>query len=329
MRLKRIEATTVAEAMRRLRKDLGEDAVILSTRTLSPAVGPSRVEILGAVDAEPVGAEGRLESVFSGRGRRAEIAEKLARFQAVVPTVPLAAAAPATPPPPVAPAAAPAAAVAAPEVPGMPACRPPEWTAIGGRARRIAFVGPTGAGKTTTLAKVAARALLDHGRRVGIATIDTYRIGAVPQLASYADILGVPLAVAQTPEALASALDGAGQTTDVMFIDTIGRSPLGGGIAGLAPFLDAARADEVCLVMPVTMRVADAARAAAAFARLGPSRLCITKLDETDYHEPIAAVSQASGLPLTWLGTGQNVPDDLEAADPARLAGLLAAGRAA
>src|SRR5262245_6377348 len=129
MRLKRIEASTVAEALRRLRKELGEEAVILSTRTLSPAVGPSRVEILGAVDGDPVGADGRLDSVFSGRGRRAEIAEKLARFQAVVPTVPLAASAPAavpapTPPAP-APVAAPAAAAASPSTPGMPACRPP------------------------------------------------------------------------------------------------------------------------------------------------------------------------------------------------------------
>jgi flagellar biosynthesis protein FlhF len=329
MRLKRIEAPTVAQALQRLRQELGEQAVILHTRTLG-AGARTRVEVLGAVDAPPgladpaaaalaATAAAEIPPAAAGDGRRDEIAQRLARFRAAVPGVPLTS------------AGSPAGAGGPlPGVGGQAAgvaCLPPCWEPAPGRARRIAFVGPTGAGKTTTLAKAAARAHLDHGCRVGLVTMDTYRIGAVPQLASYAEILGVPLAVAHSPEDLGRAAGEA--DADLVFVDTIGRSPLGPGVDGLRPYLEAAGADDVVLVLPVALRVADALRAAAAFARLAPNRLCMTKLDETDYHEPIAIVSQVTGLPLTWLGTGQSVPDDLEDATPERVAALVAAGRAA
>jgi flagellar biosynthesis protein FlhF len=189
-------------------------------------------------------------------------------------------------------------------------------------------VGPTGAGKTTTLAKLAAKAHLEHGRRVGLITIDTYRIGAVPQLAAYADILGVPLEVASTPDELSHALARL-DDRELIFIDTIGRSPLGGGVDGLVPFLAVAGADEVHLVLSATTRAQDSEKAARSFARLVPNRLIVTKIDETDDHSAVAAACRMTGLPLTWLGTGQEVPDDLESATAARLAALLAAGYAA
>ncbi|MBI3636880.1 MAG: hypothetical protein HY216_11845 [Candidatus Rokubacteria bacterium] len=198
-----------------------------------------------------------------------------------------------------------------------------EWTRAGRRPRRVAFVGPTGAGKTTTLAKVAARAQLEQGRRVGIITIDTYRIGAVPQLQAYAEILGAPLAVAETPEALADALARMNDV-DIVFIDTIGRSPLGGGAEGLAPFLSVAAADEVHLVLSAITRPGDSMRAARAFARLVPNRLSITKIDETEDHSALLMAARGTGLPLQWLGTGQEVPDDLDVATPDRLLGLVA-----
>ena len=335
MRLKRIEAKTVGEAMRRLRQELGDDAVILHTKTV-PAAGLTgllrgpRVEILGAIDEAVAGVGAALpapgpppaaaaeraaiHSPASPPDHRAEIARRLAHFQAAVPTAPLHG------------AALIAGGDSPPPLDGV-TFAPPRWAPVNGRPRRIAFVGPTGAGKTTTLAKVAARAQLDHGQRVSLVTIDTYRIGAVPQLASYAEILGVRLAVAHTPPALREALDRA--EADLVFIDTVGRSPLGGGVESILPFMEAARADEVCLVMSATTRVADSVRAAASFARLGPDRLCMTKLDETDFHQAVAAVSQATSLPLAWLGTGQSVPDDLEEARPERVAALAGDGRAA
>jgi len=174
------------------------------------------------------------------------------------------------------------------------------------------------------LAKLAAKAQLEHGRRVALITLDTYRIGAVPQLAAYADILGVPLEVAQTPEDLSHALARLADY-DVVFIDTIGRSPLGDGVDGLVPFLATAAADEVHLVLSATTRPQDSLRAARTFARLVPNRLVITKVDETDDHSGIAAVARGIGLPLTWLGVGQEVPDDIEAATPERLGALLVA----
>jgi flagellar biosynthesis protein FlhF len=339
MRLKRIEAPTVGEAMRRLRQELGEHAVILHTKTVggpgAGLLGRGRVEILGAVDdpgepgaARPAAAEPAPAPAAPAAARRdtaprgapaearAEIAARLARFQAAVPSIRLA------PEPPAAPAAG-----VEPRRSGM-SCLAPAWDRVGDRARRIAFVGPTGAGKTTTLAKAAARAQLDHGRRVHLVTIDTYRIGAVPQLASYAEILGVPLEVAHTPAELGRALERA-RDADLVFIDTVGRSPSGPGVEGLAGFLDAAGADDVLLTLSVTTRLADSLRAAARYSRLGPNRLCLTKLDETDYHAGIPVLSESTGLPLTWLTNGQSVPEDLEQAEPARIQSLVAASAAA
>lgn len=334
MRLKRIEAATLAEGLRRLREELGEDALILHTKTLSAGgvtglFRRARVEILGAVDDDrsevpaaappldvatpravvPGGAVREAASPSrEARPSRASIGERLRSFQAAVPSVPLARA---------------AAAVPAGEPPDALPCAPSAWDRVDGRARRVAFVGPTGAGKTTTLAKVAARARLERGKRVGLVTIDTYRIGAVPQLASYAGILGVPLIVAETPGQLADAVVRASDC-DLLFIDTIGRSPLGDGVEGLRPFVQAAAADEVFLVVSATTRPADSLRAAASFARLRPTGLCVTKLDETEDHGAVPVVSRATGLPLTWLGTGQGVPDDLEEAVPGRCAALAA-----
>jgi flagellar biosynthesis protein FlhF len=315
MRLKRIEAATVAEAMRLLRQELGEAAIILHTRTvpgggIAGRLARPRVEILGAVD-EPEAASVAPRAA----DRRAEVALRLARFRAAAPGAPLSTGGATDTPPP------------APDA-GELAFAPPDWRRQGTRARRIAFVGPTGAGKTTTLAKVAARAHLDHGRRVRLATVDTYRIGAVPQLASYAEILGVPLEVAQTPEDLARSVERASEA-DLVFVDTTGRSPLGPGVESLAPYLEAAAADEVCLVVSATTRLTDSLRAAASFGRLGPNRLCVTKLDETDDHGHITLLGRSTGLPLAWLAGGQSVPDDLEEATPDRLAGLVAAGCAA
>jgi len=353
MRIKRIEAATVTEALRRLREELGDDALILQTKTISaPGVAGffrrARVEVLGAVDEDlpssasatavlPVPVGGAPASVHpredvalrvtdAAAEVRHAIAERLRSFRAAVPTAPidvpvLASKSTATVRP--TPAAARATAGVSPLAYG-----PFDWSALGPRARRVAFVGPTGAGKTTTLAKVAARAQLDHGRRVRLVTVDTYRIGAVPQLASYAEILGVPLTVAHTPAEVASAM---AQTSDVdlVFIDTTGRSPLGNGIDGLRPFLDAAAPDITYLVLSAITRPHDAMRAAQGYRQLGTNALCVTRLDETDDHATVTHVASATGLPLGWLGVGQEVPDDLREADAAMLAALANGGHAA
>ncbi len=266
--------------------------------------------------------------------QRQAVAERLARFRASNRSLPIAGELIDLQPAMPAPAALVESAAAAPATAGDPAVSAGirfgagEWTRVARRARRIAFVGPTGAGKTTTLAKLAARAQLDHGCRVGLITIDTYRIGAVPQLGAYADILKTPLEVAHTPEELSHALAQLADR-DVVFIDTIGRSPLGDGVDALVPFLATAAADEVHLVLSATTRPNDSMRAARSFARLVPNRLVVTKIDETEDYDALGTVARATGLPLTWLGVGQEVPDDLEAATPERIATLLAATVAA
>jgi flagellar biosynthesis protein FlhF len=390
MRIKRIEADSIAEAMRELRRELGDHALILHTRQLAPRgvagwFRSPRVEILGAVDEphlmsagsapapaaanSPPSAFARMQSAAqaavqvalgmpqapappavpepavpprSKKGRKASrggatpepqreaVAARLAKCRAANPSVPIAReAAPALAGRRDGEAGGVALAEADParSLAGI-AFGTTEWTRVGRRARRIAFVGPTGAGKTTTLAKLAARAQLEHGRRIGLVTIDTYRIGAVPQLGAYADILQVPLEVAHTPEELSHALARL-NNRDIVFIDTIGRSPLGGGVDGLVPFLATAAADEVHLVLSAPTRPSDSIRAARSFARLVPNRLVVTKIDETDDHSSVAVVARATGLPLTWLGTGQEVPDDIEEATPARIGALAAVDGAA
>jgi flagellar biosynthesis GTPase FlhF len=304
MRLKRVEASSIAEALRLLRMELGENALILHTKTV-PAGGlggrfrASRVEVLGAIE------EPHAPTVTSRAAGAAR------------PAVPLAGE------PEIPPSAATVPHAEDIEVPYAPSV----WERAGARPRRVAFVGPTGAGKTTTLAKVAARAQLEHGRRVSVVTIDTYRIGAVPQLESYASILGVPFAVARTPDELGEALERA-RASDLVYIDTTGRSPRGAGIAELTPFLDRAAADDVCLVISATTRPSDALRAATVYQRLGATRLCITKLDETEDCAGLPSLARATGLPFTWLGVGQDVPDDLEEAEPTRMRTLFAGSAA-
>jgi len=381
MRIKRVEADNVTEAMRELRRELGDHALILHTKCL-PARGLAgwfktpRVEILGAVDepeifgataaaraaaapaaqpatvASPLAAaptvetrpapaslalapeapaaaetpRGRKGRKAAARGATVEpqrqlVAERLARFRAANPAIPIARE---TAPAPAAAGPGPEVAPAAPALDGIRLAAS-DFSRAGRRARRVAFVGPTGAGKTTTLAKLAARAQLEHGRRVGLVTIDTYRIGAVPQLRAYADILGVPLEVASTPDELSHALARLADR-DVVFVDTIGRSPMGGGVDALVPFMAVAGADEVHLVIAATTRMQDSLRAARSFARLVPDRLVVTKLDETDDREAVTALASATSLPLAWLGTGQEVPDDIEEPTAARIAALAGEG---
>jgi flagellar biosynthesis protein FlhF len=116
---------------------------------------------------------------------------------------------------------------------------------------------------------------------------------------------------------------------DLVFIDTTGRSPLGPGIEGLKPFVDAAEPDITYLVLSAITRPGDAIRAAQGYRQLGTNALCVTRLDETDDHATLADVASATGLPLGWLGVGQEVPDDLKEADAVTLAALVRGGHAA
>jgi flagellar biosynthesis protein FlhF len=199
----------------------------------------------------------------------------------------------------------------------------PPIRAVVGTRRVIALVGPTGVGKTTTVAKLAANFKLAHGVRVGLITVDTYRIAAVEQLKTYAEIIDLPLAVVNDPVEMPRALDELGDV-DIVFIDTAGRSPRDEvKIRELAEFLLQARPDEVHLVLSAVAGHRSLRSAVERFATVQVDRLILTKLDEADSLGGALAVLGLSSRPLSYLTTGQAVPDDIEPADRKRLARLI------
>jgi flagellar biosynthesis protein FlhF len=199
----------------------------------------------------------------------------------------------------------------------------PPIRAVAGSRRVVALVGPTGVGKTTTVAKLAANFKLAHGVRVGLVTVDTYRIAAVEQLKTYAEIIDLPLGVVNDPSEMSGALDDLG-AVDLVFIDTAGRSPRDEvKIRELAEFLRRARPDEVHLVLSAVAGQRSLRAALERFAMVQVDRLILTKLDEADSLGGVLAVLGLSARPVSYLTTGQAVPDDIEPADRMRLARFI------
>jgi len=192
-----------------------------------------------------------------------------------------------------------------------------------GKTRVTALVGPTGVGKTTTIAKLAAYAKLELKQKVALVTLDTFRLAAVDQLQQYAQILQVPLHVALTIEDLRSALRFY-QDRTLVLIDTPGHSPKDEEVLGqLQRFLEELPEVETHLVLSATTKPRDMADIAQRFEPLKPSRLIFTKLDETSTHGPILSTLVRVKRPLSYLGTGQEVPQDLELATSRRVADLI------
>lgn len=189
-----------------------------------------------------------------------------------------------------------------------------------GSRRVVALVGPTGVGKTTTLAKIAALAALFGKKKVAFVTADTYRIAAVEQLRTYAEIIGVPCEVVYTPAEMRQALASHGGR-DLVLIDTAGRSPRSSmHMAELRAFLEAAQVDETHLVLSMTTRPRDLLEIVERFSPCGVNRLIFSKLDETSRLGAILGVTSAVKVPISYVTYGQNVPEDIEVADAAQLA---------
>lgn len=192
-----------------------------------------------------------------------------------------------------------------------------------GRRRVVALVGPTGVGKTTTLAKLAANFHVREGVKVGLVTVDTYRIAAVEQLKTYAEIIQLPMKVVTTPDEMRQALDEL-VGLDLVLIDTAGRSPQDElQIQELQQFLQAARAEEVQLVLSLTSSLKTLTQVVTSFEPVGVTSLILTKLDEAPVLGDLWQLCRRGAPPVSYLTTGQNVPDDIEPAHATRLAKLI------
>jgi len=195
--------------------------------------------------------------------------------------------------------------------------------APGQRQSAVALVGPTGVGKTTTIAKLAGQLRHAAGLKVALISLDTYRIGATAQMQIYAELLDVPLHVARTPAEMRAAYR-AERGADLVLVDTMGRSPgHPEGIAAIRPFLGQIPDLEVHLVVSATTKGTDLEEILRRFRPLHYRRLLITKLDEARTAGPLLGLALQRKLEISYLATGQEVPDDLEVASPRRLAALL------
>lgn len=201
--------------------------------------------------------------------------------------------------------------------------------ATDGRPMTIALIGPTGVGKTTTVAKLAATYKLRYGRKVGLITCDTYRIAAVDQLRTYATIIAVPLRVVLTPDEMRSACDAMADC-DVILIDTAGRSQHDAArLDELAGFLAAARPHQTHLVLSSAASEPVLRKTAERFAVARPDHLILTKLDEAVNFGVLVNVAQLSQASLSFVTTGQEVPDHIEPGQADRLARLVLDGELA
>ena len=189
-----------------------------------------------------------------------------------------------------------------------------------GRPHIVALVGPTGVGKTTTIAKLAADMRVRRGAKVALITIDTYRIAAVDQLRRYAEIIDAPLLVVNTPQEISDAVARVADH-DYVLIDTAGRSPRDAvKLKELQDFLAAAKPAETHLVLSTTCGRPSMMLAIERFAQVKADKLIFTKLDEADGVGATLDAVAARKLPVSYLTVGQDVPDDIELAESRKLA---------
>lgn len=314
MHLKRFRSNNVRDALRAVRDELGPNALVLSTAMVSARgwrglMGAREVEITAALDRElsdprreesenrQPAAVSTIAAQLIATGMDRAMAEDVA---ASIPQTSRRAASPA-------------------RLRDALATRLASLAAPGDQYERAeVFVGPPGAGKTTTIAKIAAQERARGGQRLGLLAADGFRIGAVEQLQTYADILDAPFRVARTAEDLERAL--ASRHRLPVLVDTAGRSPFDTASRELFRVVAAASGVRTHLVLPAGTSASAARRIFDGYADARPSRLVLTKLDETDSLSPLVSLLHAWQLPISYIGTGQRVPEDLNRATAALLA---------
>ncbi len=187
----------------------------------------------------------------------------------------------------------------------------------------VALIGPTGVGKTTTIAKLAANLKLRENKKVGLITIDTYRIAAIDQLRKYADLIGIVLTIVNNPDEMRAAVDSM-TDCEYVLIDTAGRSPTDAlKLNELSRFLEAARPDEVHLVLSTTCGQRSAELAMEKFSGVRVDKVIFTKVDEAAQLGMLLSVVRKLNKGLSYVTTGQDVPDDIEVGQARRIARMI------
>jgi flagellar biosynthesis protein FlhF len=333
MHLKRYRATTVREALSSARQELGREALVLSTRLVPVRgmrgwLGAREVELTAALDAEvsvsrpvtrpadteaaplaepawaldapdaaPIGTGpadpmvARLCATGLNRALAERIARELPRDQRRNAT-------PAT-----------LTSVLAQHLGGVSSGDEP-YAAV------ELFIGPPGAGKTTTIAKIAAQERARRGTRLSLLAADGFRVGAVEQLRLYADIIGSPFAVARTPRDIEQSLS---RSRGPVLVDTAGRSASDDRALEVVSLLAETPGVRTHLVMPAGASLREATRLLETYGSRA-RRVVLTRLDEADSISPLMHLFAERDLAVSYLGTGQRVPEDLERATPHNLA---------
>jgi flagellar biosynthesis protein FlhF len=342
VRIKKVTAKDMQVALHLLRKELGPEAVIVSSRTVrEPGIfgwfRPAKVEVTAAVERV---SESRLEPDDTLRSELMEIKAMLS----CIGGAPLKPSGKGVPPakwaerfrladfsPEIIALLNDQLGVAGDKAADeekrvldrLAKCFSPYERPKGKRKRIQAFVGPTGVGKTTTIAKLAAMHALHEQRKVALITIDTFRIGAVEQLRIYGDIIGVPVAVVGAPSELSDAL-AEFKSKDSIYIDTTGRSarkPL--HVSEMRAYLDGVPDLEKYLVLSSTTKSRDLLNIYKAYCELGLSAVIFTKCDETESLGGLVDLCYRTSVPVAYITNGQNVPEDIREAYPQELARLV------
>ena len=207
---------------------------------------------------------------------------------------------------------------------------PERIDSAGKKPKIIFFIGPTGVGKTTTIAKIASKYKLELGMKVAFLTADTYRIAATEQLRVYANILDAPMSIIYSADEMNAAVERVSDY-DLIFIDTAGFSHKNEAqcddmkkmIAGL----DASYEKEVYLVVSATTKYKDLREIVDGYKDIAEYKIIFTKLDETTTYGNIFNIKMYSGAALSYATTGQNVPDDIEEFNTQKIVKLLLGGR--
>ncbi len=187
----------------------------------------------------------------------------------------------------------------------------------------IIVIGPTGVGKTTTIAKLAANMVLTEKKKVGLITSDTYRIAAVEQLKTYSEIIGVPLSIIYTPAEILNAIETY-DNKDLILVDTAGRSHKDKyQLMELKTLIKSSIDFEVYLVMSATTKFSDCIEIIKSYSFLDDYKLLFTKMDETSAFGVILNVAYITKKPISYITTGQSVPDDIEIADNSKIINCL------